>query len=436
MALQRETRPAQSDQSRELARRLLRRVLPAETGIAIRFWDGSTDYPGPGEPRFLVTINSPDAPGRMLTRPLDLALGEAFVYGDFDVEGGIADLLQALESTGGKLAALDWAGIVVDAARLRGLSRRRAPGLAARLSGGLHTRKRDRAAVQFHYDVSNEFYALWLDQRMVYSEAYYPTGSESLDEAQVAKLDLVCRKLRLRPGERLLDVGAGWGALVIHAADHYGVTALGVTLSKNQLEGARERVRAAGLADRVRIEPLDYREVTGEFDKAASVGMAEHVGKANMEEYLRVLHARLRPGGLALNDAISQGPRAADRLPLPLTDQFMRRYVFPDGEILPLADTVASAEAAGFEVRDVESLREHYGRTLRHWVGNLEAAWERAVAEVGPARARIWRIYMSASAYQFEAANLSLHQTLLSKPDPVGASGLPWSRSDLQPAGS
>lgn len=429
MALQRETRPVQTDQSRELARSLLRRVLPAETGVAIRFWDGAVDFPGPGEPRFLVTINSPEAPGRMLSRPLDLALGEAFVYGDFDVEGSITDLLQALETASGRLGALDWAGVLVDAARLRRLGRRRAPGLSARLTGFLHTRERDRAAVRFHYDVSNEFYGLWLDQRMVYSEGYYPTGSENLDEAQVAKLDLVCRKLRLRPGERLLDVGAGWGALVIHAADHYGVTALGVTLSMNQVAEGRERVKAAGLAGRVRIEPLDYREVTGEFDKVASVGMAEHVGKANMEAYFRVLHARLRPGGLALNDAISQGPRAGEKLPLPLTDQFMRRYVFPDGEILPLADTVAAAEAAGFEVRDVESLREHYGRTLRQWVANLEGAWDRAVAEVGGERARIWRLYMSASAYQFEAANLSLHQTLLSKPDPAGASGQPWSRS-------
>jgi cyclopropane-fatty-acyl-phospholipid synthase len=411
-------------------------VLPAEARVALRFWDGSTDYPGRDEPRFVIAVNSPDAPGRMLARPLDLALGEAFVYGDFEVEGSIADLLLALDDAGGGLGALDWARVLVDAARLKRRSRRRAPGLTARLSGGLHSPGRDRAAVQHHYDVSNEFYSLWLDRRKVYSCGYFPTGVESLDDAQVAKLDLVCRKLRLQPGERLLDVGAGWGALVIHAAQNYGVTALGVTLSKNQVEEGRERVRVAGLADRVRIELRDYREVTGEFDKVASVGMAEHVGKAKMERYFKTLHARLRPGGLALNHAISQGTRAGERLSVPLTGEFMRRYVFPDGEILPVADTIMAAEAVGFEVRDVESLREHYGRTLRHWVANLERAWERAVAEVGVERARVWRIYMSASAYQFQAANLSVHQTLLSRPEPGGRSGLPWSRSDLYSPGA
>ncbi len=437
MALrQRATRPPRRDDTREIAAGLFRRVLPTEAGIAIRFWDGSTEYAGPGEPRFVVTINSPEAPGRMLARPLDLALGEAFIYGDFDVQGSIADLLLAMERAGGGLGALDWIGILAEAARLKRRHRRRAPGLAARLSGGLHSPARDRAAVQHHYDVSNEFYALWLDRQKVYSCGYFPSGSESLDDAQAAKLDLVCRKLRLRPGERLLDVGTGWGALVIHAARHYGVSALGITLSRNQVEEGRERVRSAGLADRVKIELLDYREVEGEFDKVASVGMAEHVGKANLERYFQILHQRLRPGGLALNHAISEGPRAGEGPAVPLTSEFLRRYVFPDGEILPLGDTVAAAEAAGFEVRDVESLREHYGKTLRHWVANLEGNWDRAVAEVGVERARVWRIYMSASAYQFEAADVSLHQTLLSRPERGGHSGLPWSRADIYTTGS
>jgi cyclopropane-fatty-acyl-phospholipid synthase len=267
---------------------------------------------------------------------------------------------------------------------------------------------------------------------MVYSCAYFPNGDETLDAAQEAKLDLICRKLALVPGDRLLDIGCGWGALVIFAAQRYGVSALGVTLSEAQRQEARERVAAAGIADRVRIELLDYRDLRGEFDKIASVGMSEHVGRERLGDYFRTAWERLAPGGLMLEHAITRGPSGNDdRSGSVISGEFSRRYVFPDGEILPLGEKMQAAEALGFEVRDVENLREHYATTLRHWVRNLEAHGDRAEREVGPERTRLWRLFMSAAAHQFVVGQIAIHQALLAKPDRRGHVGLPRSRAAL-----
>jgi cyclopropane-fatty-acyl-phospholipid synthase len=299
------------------------------------------------------------------------------------------------------------------------------PAAEARTGGRLHSLGRDRAAIHHHYDVSNRFYALVLGPSMVYSCAYFEDPGDTLEAAQERKLELICRKLRLAPGERLLDIGCGWGSLLLHAAQHHGVRGVGVTLSSAQAELARERIRDAGLSDRVEIRVCDYRELDdGPFDKIASVGMYEHVGRVELDRYTRRVRALLRPGGLFLNHGI-----ARLRSTPPDGDTFISRYVFPDGELLPLSDVAGALEAAGLEVRDVESLREHYPLTLRAWGRNLERRREAAIAEVGAERERVWRLYMLGSALSFEAGEITVIQVLSAR----GGSphGLPLARAAL-----
>jgi cyclopropane-fatty-acyl-phospholipid synthase len=312
--------------------------------------------------------------------------------------------------------------------------------------GRRHEAPRDRAAIRFHYDVGNDFYALWLDERMVYSCAYFPADAAratvaevdaALEEAQRAKLDLICRKLRLRPGDRFLDVGCGWGALVMHAAEHYGVTALGITLSDAQASLARQRIAAAGLGARCRVEIRDYRQLPPEarFDRIASVGMVEHVGADMLPVYFSALHEALVPGGLLLNHGIvsvedARAPSLAQRIEAVLwrRDAFIDQYVFPDGKLEPLRSVIGGAEGAGFETRDLESLREHYVLTLRAWVARLARNAERAVALTDERTYRIWRLYMIASAHGFSVGRINVVQALFSKRDSEGRSGVPLRR--------
>jgi cyclopropane-fatty-acyl-phospholipid synthase len=363
----------------------------------------------------------------MFWPPNQLTLGEAFIYGDFDIEG---DIVAAFELAD-RLIGLHW-GL---AERLRYgrflLSRpRRTPpdaSHAVRLHGLRHSRRRDRQAVSFHYNTSNDFFRLWLDERMVYSCACFADPDEGLDAAQERKLDYVCRKLRLQPGERLLDIGCGWGSLIMHAARHYGVEALGITVSRQQAELATERVRLAGLADRCRVELRDYRELEGEgrFDKLASVGMIEHVGRGKLHLYFRQAWRMLRPGGVFLNHGIA----SSRPFPLPPEPSFIDRYVFPDGDLPPIDAVIRSAAEEGFESRDLESLREHYALTLRHWVRRLEARYDEALRATDEVTCRIWRLYMAGSSHYFSRGALNLYQLLLVKPD-RGRSGMPLSRAD------
>jgi cyclopropane-fatty-acyl-phospholipid synthase len=298
----------------------------------------------------------------------------------------------------------------------------------ARLQGKRHSPERDRQAVSFHYNASNDFYSLWLDREMVYSCAYFKTPQDSIDAAQEQKLDHVCRKLRLQPGERLLDIGCGWGALVLHAVRNYGVKALGITLSQAQLALANQRIQQAGLADRCRVEGLDYRHLEDPkgFDKIASIGMLEHVGESNLIAYFRQAWKLLRPGGTFLSHGIARNPNHV----LPSGPTFFDRYVFPDGELSTISKNLALAEQAGFEVRDVESLREHYLLTLRQWVRRLEERADEARQLTDDVTYRVWRLYLSISALGFRLGAVNVYQTLLLKPHSSGESKLPLTRDD------
>lgn len=397
--------------------------------FSIRMWDGTTWGPEEGhKAAFTMVLNRPGALRRMFLQASDLNLGEAYIHGDFDVEGDFESAFVLQEYFGGLRPA------ITERLRLARQLRRlpsddlpsggREP---ASLWGDVHSLARDRDAVRYHYDVSNAFYALWLDRRMVYSTAYFTDPGEDLEVAQERKLDYICRKLRLRRGDRLLDIGCGWGGLVIYAAKTRGVDAVGITLSKPQAELARERIREEGLNDRCRVEVKDYREIDDPagFDKIASVGMFEHVGESLLGEYFARAFRLLRPGGVFLNHGIA----AADIGTIHPGPYFADHYVFPDGELVPVSTTLRAAERSGFEVRDVESLREHYLLTLRHWVRRLEARYEDAKRLTDEVTCRVWRLYLYGAAYRFRVGATNVYQALLAKPD-GGKSGLPLTRRD------
>jgi len=421
----------QADEAASRTLRILDGVFDAEAKqrVGVRLWDG-TRWPDDAPRPATLVLNHPGALRTMFLPGTELALAEAYLYDDFDIVGdieavfGLADALAARTSGWRKKLAA-----ARDLLRLPAGSNpeygQRGP---ARLAGKRHSVERDRAAVTYHYDVSNDFYALWLDRRMVYSCAYFQAADDDLDTAQARKLDTLCRKLRLQPGQRLLDIGCGWGGLVMYAAQHYDVDATGITLSGPQVALANERIAAAGLADRCRVEARDYRELDepAGYDALVSVGMFEHVGAAVLPAYFAQAWRLLKPGGAFLNHGIAS--RATDA---PLHGpNFSDTYVFPDGELTPINITLHAAEGAGFEVRDVESLREHYALTLRHWVRRLEAEHDQALKFVDEPTYRVWRLFMSGSAHGFTTGRLNVYQALLVKPDTQGRSGLPLTRDD------
>ncbi len=432
-----------------LAEQLLGSPLP----VRLRAWDGSESGPPDGP---VIAVRHRRALRRVLFRPGELGLARAWVAGELDVEGDLYAVLDritglvwgrgqrpATAPAASAPAAPAAPGRTVGSvargriAALRELVSLAGPAVAVppppppeevrRRAGTVHSPGRDRQAISHHYDVGNDFYALVLGPSMVYSCAVWDPEAQdaSLEEAQRAKLDLICRKLALREGQRLLDVGCGWGSLVRHAARHYGVTAVGITLSAEQAAYARRRLAEDGLADRVEIRVQDYRETDdGPYDAIASIGMAEHVGAARYREYTDRLFGLLREGGRLLNHQIARRPEPHERGYR--VDPFIDAYVFPDGELAPVGRTVAQLEQAGFEVRDVESLREHYALTLRQWVRNLEARWPEAVRLTSPGRARVWRLYMAASALAFERGRIGVNQILAVRtPEATGRSGLP-----------
>ncbi|MEU3510827.1 cyclopropane-fatty-acyl-phospholipid synthase family protein [Streptomyces longwoodensis] len=414
---------------------LLEQLAGAPLPLRIHAWDGSQAGP-PDAPALVVRHRR--ALRRLLFKPGELGLARAWVAGDLDVEG---DLYTALD----RLSGLIWergedAPTLARSLRdpqvrsaVRGLFRLAGPPLPpappaeeVRRTRHLHTRRTDRRAISHHYDVGNDFYELVLGPSMVYSCAYWPAPEPraTLEQAQHDKLELVSRKLGLTPGQRLLDVGCGWGSMAIHAAREHGVGVVGITLSQEQAAYARKRVADEGLTDRVEIRVQDYRDVTdGPFDAISSIGMAEHVGADRYLEYAQDLHALLQPGGRLLNHQIARRPQRDESTYE--VDAFIDAYVFPDGELAPVGTTVTQLERAGFEVRDVEAIREHYALTLRRWVTNLEADWKRAVELAGYGRARVWRLYMAASALAFERNQIGVNQVLAVRTPQSGASGMP-----------
>jgi cyclopropane-fatty-acyl-phospholipid synthase len=392
----------------------------------VRLWDGAV-WGAEKQARFTLVLKHPGALRAMFSSFSELTLGEAYIHDDFDLEGDIeaafdlADYLVNQERSLGESFDLK--------ERLQKLPKSDSPRASLHpieFGGEVHTKDRDRKAISYHYDLPAEFYALWLDQSMAYSCAYFSKPEEDLDSAQERKLDYICRKLRLRPGERLLDIGCGWGALVMHAAAQYGVEAVGITLSVPQAEMARERLREAGLNDRCRVEVSDYRDIDHDqqYDKIVSVGMFEHVGEALLPEYFHRAWDLLRPGGVFLNHGIAYSATYRRRGP-----SFTDNYVFPDGGLVPISTSLRAAELSGFELRDVESLREHYALTLHHWIQRLEAHRAEACSITDDTTYRIWRLYMAGSAYGFRSGRLNVYQALLAKPL-RGDSRLPLTRAD------
>ena len=403
--------------------------------LRVRGWDGSEAGPA-GAP--VLVVRSPRALRRLVWSPDEVGLGRAYVSGDLEIEGDLSEAMRGYGAATAKLAEIPGSPLskrqlLVTAVRLRALGPPPAPPLeeVRRLRGRRHSKSRDRVAVSHHYDVSNDFYRLVLGPSLVYSCAYWARPQDPsypLEDAQWDKLELVCAKLGLRPGSRLLDVGCGWGSMALHAAREHGATVVGITLSGEQATLAAKRVAEAGLADQVEIRVQDYRDVhDGPYDAISSIGMAEHVGVEAYPEYVAALFGLLPEGGRLLNHQIASRPgRYVERR------SFITTYVFPDGRVLPLSEQIAALEQAGFEVRDVEALREDYTPTLRSWVANLEAGWDAAVAATSPGRARVWRIYLAGAALEFAAGRLGVNQVLAVKPFADGRSSpdgaLRWSR--------
>ena len=426
-----------ADEASDLLKRLFRSF---DGSLALRLWNGTTlrlgnAAPHASDPLFTLVCHHPGFVRSMVLGRDPLRLAEAYFQGDIDVEGDFfaaLSLKDHLDSI--RLSLRDRLGALLTALRLQAHGEAR-PGSGSHRSTlhgravKAHSKTENRAAISFHYDVSNEFYRLWLDQERVYSCAYFTSPDESLDQAQRNKLEHVCRKLRLQPGDRLLDIGCGWGALVCWAARHHGVRAHGITLSRQQLEVAQQRILDEGLQDRVTVELRDYRDLDGAgvFDKVSSIGMFEHVGLANLPTYLATVRKVLRPGGLFLNHGITHDEEGWNKS---VASEFINRYVFPDGELDCVSNIQLGMERAGFEIHDVEGLRPHYALTLRHWVRRLEANRDAALREVDEPTYRVWRLYMAACALDFEAGTTGVYQILASRPN-RGEWPVPLSRGDL-----
>jgi len=396
-------------------------IVPAERGVGFRAYDGSTA--GPANADVVLEVRSPRAVQYLASAPSQLGLARAYVTGDLEI---IGDAYTALS----RLYPVDWIQVswsdrlkLVRQFAPKAIHRPAPPPQERTLSGRRHSKNRDADAIHHHYDVSNRFYSWVLGPSMAYTCAVFPSADSSLETAQEEKFDLVCRKLGLEPGMRLLDVGCGWGGMVMHAVKHYGVKAIGVTLSEQQAHYGQESIEQAGLEGQAEIRFSDYRDVAESgFDAVSSIGLTEHIGRANYPSYFAFLYGKLRPEGRILNHTIT---RPNDDWVSHFRKSFINRYVFPDGELSGPSQVMTAMNSAGFEVRHEENLREHYAMTLKYWCENLEEHWDEAVAEAGLGTARVWRLYMAASRLGFDINNIQLHQMLGVKLGPGGSSGMP-----------
>ncbi|NSL55068.1 SAM-dependent methyltransferase [Uliginosibacterium aquaticum] len=426
------------------ATHLLKHLFRSFDGhLALRLWNGKILSLGQGAPvdaahAFMLICHTPQIVRAIVLGRDRLRLAEAYFRGDIDIEGSFFAALRLKDHLNSIcLSSLDRLRAVFKALRLHAATRSRknnTPGsssLHARVVKR-HSKTENQGAIQFHYDVSNVFYALWLDKAMVYSCAYFEQPDDTLEQAQQAKLEHICRKLLLKSGDHFLDIGCGWGALIIYATQHYGVRAHGITLSQRQLDMARHRIAQAGIEDRVSVELCDYRDLPGQdaYDKIASIGMFEHVGLKNLPAYFaKVIHL-LKPGGLFLNHGITHDVEGWEKTS---STEFINRYVFPDGQLDTISNIQRGMERAGLEIADVESLRAHYALTLRHWVARLEQTHEQALEHVSEPTWRIWRLYMAACALEFESGEIGIYQVLASK-RVRSPTALPLTRRYLYPA--
>lgn len=443
--------PERDDGAPSRAERLTREILHlafgpvAERDFAVRLWTGDTEGPGRGgPPKFTIVLRHPGTLRRMMLPPTELTMAEAFVYGHLDIEGSTEEAILAADAVAARLRSFRTLAAVMSR-----VIRLPSPGETDYETASswrllpralrLHRKADDKGAVSFTYDLSNDFYALFLDRNMQYTCAYYPTGTETLDEAQESKLELICRKLQLQPGMTLLDIGCGWGGLIRFASKHHGVNATGITLSRQQAAWAQRGIDADGLGDRCRVEVRDYRDLPADamFDRITAAGMFEHVGARNHAEWYHNAFRHLKPGGLLMNHAITtilESPDPSRRRrtkPNRQDNPFMQKYVFPTVEMPTVDEMVFHGEAAGFECRDVENLREHYVRTFREWSRRLEARREDAIRLLGEPWYRIYRLYLAAFAPRFQTRWMAIHQCLFSKPDASGRSGMPPTRAAL-----
>ena len=409
-----------------VAQTLARLVGGDTAGVRFEAYDGSGAGPADAP---AVHIRSPRALSYVAMAKGDLGLARAYVMGDLEVQGDLYTALCTLTRLDVDVPVRERLRLLRELGGLKLLRRPPLPEQEVRLRGRLHSKARDQRAISHHYDVSNRFYEWILGPSMAYTCAVYPTADATLEEAQFTKHDLVARKLGLRPGMRLLDVGCGWGGMVVHAAREYGVRALGVTLSRRQAEWAQKAIADAGLGELAEVRHLDYRDVPeSDFDAVSSIGLTEHIGLANLPSYFAFLYSRLRPGGRLLNHCITT---PSDEVEV-RRGWFISRYIFPDGELAGPGRLASSMNAAGFEVRHEENLREHYALTTHAWLRNLEAHWDEAVGEVGEAKARTWRLYLAGVTLGFQQNQVQLHQILGVKLDAEHRSGMPL-RPDWEP---
>jgi cyclopropane-fatty-acyl-phospholipid synthase len=398
------------------------RIVGDDPPVGFRAYDGSSVGAAVSEP--ILDVRDPLALNYLTSaRRIELGLARAYITGAVDVVGDLYSALKSLWTLEVDLPRWEWVKLFNSMGGLKLLRRPPVPAREARLAGRKHSKARDAAAIAHHYDVGNDFYEIVLAESMAYTCAVYTKSDDSLEQAQYAKHDLVARKLGLRPGMRLLDVGCGWGGMVIHAAKHYGVKALGVTLSRQQAEWAQKAIVDADLGDLAEVRYLDYRDVPEtDFDVVSSIGLTEHIGPDNLANYFRFLYEKLRPGGRLLNHCIT---KPDNRGPEILRGGFISRYVFPDGGLSGPGTLMSRMHDAGFEVRHAENLREHYAMTLTHWVSNLERRWDDAVALVGEETARAWRLYLVGSRLGFEHNEIQLHQMLGVRLESDARSGMP-----------
>jgi cyclopropane-fatty-acyl-phospholipid synthase len=415
------------------AARMIRTVIETlQPEFGIRLWNGEHVGPTDGP---VLTINDPGVIRQIALRPKLESIVELWISAQVDVENGtLFDLVERGTRTRIKrgIKHLPKWTLAKDVPSILFGGNSADSGLAGKNPYKFGS---DKEAIGHHYDVSNAFYRLFLDKNMVYTCAYFKDWTNSLDQAQIDKLDHICRKLRLKPGERLLDIGCGWGSLLIHAVENYGVTGYGISLSEAQTELARQRIRERGLSDSIKIEIKSYEEVAGTFDKIASVGMFEHVGRANHHSYFSNVHRLLEPGGLYMHHAISRRAKRSKKAFGRKSAEYLAlvKYIFPGGELDHLGMSIENLEGFGFEVHDVENLREHYGRTCRLWAERLQANFDAAVNEVGAPKARLWLLYLTGVTYGFERGAIQINQTLASRRVRRGQKGhgLPPTREDL-----